>query len=346
LGFDMYAYGRYLLVDPGTGSYNANDPAAAWMCGRTIAHNTIEIDGRSQARSGSSDMQAFSNPIFDYVSAWHDGYAGFRHERRVLFVRPSYWIVSDLVLAPEGLHSYRQAWHPEMGNNVFIEDKTKRVQTRFTNGANLQIVPADPDTVTAGVHSGYVEAHPERFVSFDQKASGDVTFDTILYPTREGESTTVAVSRLPITGVTGGLRRVGTALRIDIGKHRTGFYYQSYLKNPVPVTFGEFTFDGDMAYVETDRKKGIVYAAIRRGSRLTLNPKGADQAEILIQANGPVEELGLRFKDGALYIETPVKEPDFTIHAPAGLRRAILKGAEVPFIKEGETVRISGSLKL
>jgi hypothetical protein len=363
LGLDMYAYGRYLLVDPGTGSYNANDPAAAWMCGRTIAHNTIEINGQAQARVGASDMQVMSNPIFDYVSAWHGGYAGFRHERRVLFVRPSYWIVSDLVKAPEGLHSYRQAWHPEMGNNVFIEDKTKRVQTRFTNGANLQIVPADPDAVTAGVHSGYVEAHPEKFISFDQNASGDVTFDTILYPTREGDSTTVAVERLAVTGPGGALAVTNaTALKITIGKDRTGYYYQSYvgpslvegrgdpqadaLRSPVPVTFGEFTFDGDMAYVETDRKNGIVYAAIRRGSRLTLNPKGADQAETLIQADGPVEELGLRFEDGALYIETPVKEPDFTIHAPAGLRRAILKGAEVPFIKEGENTRISGSLKL
>ena len=36
-----------------------------------------------------------SNAECDFVDASHNGYAGITHRRRVMFVKPDYWVVVD-----------------------------------------------------------------------------------------------------------------------------------------------------------------------------------------------------------------------------------------------------------
>jgi hypothetical protein len=390
LNLDIYAYGRYLLADPGPGSYNPTDPSGQWQSGTTIAHNTITIDGENQSRNGQSDIKASAGQVFDYVTAWVESYgAGVRVYRRVLFVRPSFWIVSDYIRAKEGSHTYDQAWHPDLDSNPEMDAKTQRVQTRFVGTANVQLVPADPTEVKATIPDGWMERRQAKYVTFRKEGvPGDTTFDTVIYPTKAGDQTVVSVERLAVKGTGGELAKTNaTALKVAIGQGRTGYYCHSYggsgstptpagveagppggLVTPVTIEFGGFAFDGEMAYVETDAKGAVAYAALRNGRSLTLSgardtphlgplPQGERKeagdgttlplpsgeragVRVLVQANAPVEALGVRVEDGTLRIEGSVKTLDVTVRAPAAIKKVLLNGEETPFTQEDGMVRL------
>ncbi len=350
LNLDIYGYGRYLLADPGNGgTYDSSNPAAAWSAGTTIAHNTIVIDGQNQARGGGikSHMGATANRVFDHVEAWTETYGNARRVyRRVLFVRPSYWIVSDYIRAAEGEHTYDQAWHPEEGANPTIDPETQRMRTRFAAGGNVQVVQADPGELKANILDGWMEGRQAKYVTFRKAGvTGDTTFDTVIYPTPEGDNTVVSVERLAVKGPDGALAVTNaTALKITIGKDRTGYYFQSYLEKPATVEFGGISFDGETAYVELDDKGAVTYAALRNGSRLTR--RDGRNVEILVTAQAVMESLGFRLDDGTLHVESSDKRPDLTIHAPKAVDKAILNGEAVHFMRENGQIKmlLSGGL--
>jgi hypothetical protein len=96
------------LVDPGTYLYTAS---RAWrdFFRSTRGHNTLVIDGQDQAKPVDffkwRDLPAVrrerfvSLPELDFAVGMHNGYARLdhpiEHRRRVLFVKPDYWIISD-----------------------------------------------------------------------------------------------------------------------------------------------------------------------------------------------------------------------------------------------------------
>jgi hypothetical protein len=343
LNLDIYGYGRYLLVDPGNGgSYDSSNPAAAWSAGTTVAHNTILIDGGNQARVGKSEIAATANRVFDHVEAWTEVYGKQRVYRRVLFVRPSYWIVSDFIRAdnatPTAAHTYEQVWHPEEGAEPMIDPETQRIQTRFAVGGNVQLVPADPGEVRANIGDGWMEGRRAKYVWFKKSPmTGDTTFDTVIYPTPEGDETIVSVERLAVTGPDGALAATqATALKIAIGKDRTGYYFQSYLDKPASVEFGGFTFDGETAYVELDQEGRVTYAVLRKGSGLKRAGKP------LVEAGKPVESLGAHVEGETVRIEAATDATEVVVACSATVKQALLNGKDVPLSRKDDAVRIDG----
>lgn len=108
LSLQCSAFGETYLVDAGTYSYRSDIHWRNHFRG-TSAHSTVMVDGAHQAdplgpfkwRSlPSARLRRWkSTDSFDYVDASHDGYARLRdpvvHRRRVLFVKPRYWVVVD-----------------------------------------------------------------------------------------------------------------------------------------------------------------------------------------------------------------------------------------------------------
>src|SRR5439155_653835 len=98
---------RY-VVDPGTYCYTPEMPWRNYFRG-TAAHSTVLVDGVDQAQPAgpfkwktrlSTRLQSWeSTAAFDYVDASHDGYTRLPdpvvHRRRVLFVKPRYWVLVD-----------------------------------------------------------------------------------------------------------------------------------------------------------------------------------------------------------------------------------------------------------
>jgi len=108
LSIQCTIFGEPCLVDAGTYSSSG---ATQWrdFFRSTAAHSTVIIDGVSQAEPagpfGWRDQprvrlrEWHSTPEFDFLDAEHDGYLSLPdpvvHRRRVIFVKPGYWILID-----------------------------------------------------------------------------------------------------------------------------------------------------------------------------------------------------------------------------------------------------------
>ena len=108
LSIQCAIFGEPCLVD--AGAYcDAGDSPWRDFFRSTAAHSTVVVDGVSQAQpSGAFGWRGqprvrlrewHSTPEFDFVDAEHDGYRVLPdpvlHRRRVIFVKPGYWILVD-----------------------------------------------------------------------------------------------------------------------------------------------------------------------------------------------------------------------------------------------------------
>jgi hypothetical protein len=107
LSIQCSAFGVPFIVDAGTGSY-ADETWRRYFRG-TAAHNTVTVDGEGQAepaapftwrqRPRARLRRWVTTEGFDLADAEHDAYGRLpepvRHRRRVLFVKPRYWMLLD-----------------------------------------------------------------------------------------------------------------------------------------------------------------------------------------------------------------------------------------------------------
>jgi hypothetical protein len=115
LSVQASVFGEAYLVDAGTYSYTA-EPAWRDFFRSTAAHSTVMVDGVGQAdpagpfvwrsRPAATLRRWISTDAFDFADADHDAYRRLAdpvvHRRRVVFVKPRYWVlVDDLAGAAE-----------------------------------------------------------------------------------------------------------------------------------------------------------------------------------------------------------------------------------------------------
>ena len=108
-----------ILVDPGTYTYTGEPEWRDWFRS-TRAHNTVCIDGRDQAvprgpfrwtdKPEVTILDWRTNDKRDVLEA-ECRYAGFIHRRRVEFLKPHVFTITDDVSGPSGLHEVEQLWH-------------------------------------------------------------------------------------------------------------------------------------------------------------------------------------------------------------------------------------------
>jgi len=108
LSLQCSAFGEPFIVDPGTYCYTA-DPAWRDHFRSTAAHSTVTIDGMDQAipagpfawhsHPAARLRYWVSTEASDFADAEHDAYRRLAdpvtHRRRVLFVKPRFWIIVD-----------------------------------------------------------------------------------------------------------------------------------------------------------------------------------------------------------------------------------------------------------
>ena len=225
LSFELAALGRSLVVDPGRYTYSeAGDTNWRVAFRGTAYHNTVTVDGRNQTRyvpsvlkdasrhavgsvrhkvagpAPDASVEAFvSDRDCDYVHgrARSHEYDAV-HDRRILFVRGEYWIVSDALQAPSP-HQYdlrfnlgEQAWQR-------VGERHDADTLRYLAPNLLVAQPADAST-EARIEDGYVsyrygekqEAPVLRFTRHGDAAA----FHTVLLPFR-GEAPQLSVSAAP-----------------------------------------------------------------------------------------------------------------------------------------------------
>jgi hypothetical protein len=155
LSFTLFSGGHEFLIDPGTSVYNC---APEWRTffRSTSAHNTVVVDGTSQSETNGTFswkrkaearlLRNISLPGMDYIDAEHDGFArhakDVTHRRRLVYVRPNYWIVLD-DLRGRGEHDYEFLYHfaPEAELTVFGDEQHGEIDCRARiDKAGLQML--------------------------------------------------------------------------------------------------------------------------------------------------------------------------------------------------------------
>lgn len=151
--------GKFLLTDPGTGTYFGSQRVRDDFR-RTSAHNTLTVDQFDQADiygtfKWVNPMQVkllgwFINDEFGFATAMHDGYSRLRepvmHYRSVLSLKVSEWVVIDY-LEGRGEHLFTRYFHFPPGTQLHRAATTEIIALDPVSGNGLQFIFPELDGV-------------------------------------------------------------------------------------------------------------------------------------------------------------------------------------------------------
>lgn len=336
LSLVTYKHGRELLVDPGTYSYSS-DPRSNWLRKTTEAHNTVEVDNLAQNSKAAGEITHFvSNPAFDLISGNTDASAGAWHARSVLTLRSGMSLVSDQLKPRDtASHRYEQNWHFLPDANPVQTATSKATVTKFATGANLTVVPADPEKLTASVPKGYYSpafyhVSDAKYASYVKQGRGKTTFDTLLLPSSAAADAAVRINRLPVGTLTPDL---ATALDIRYGDGGRGIYYKSWASKATR-SFESYSFDGKMLYVQEGAVQSLVMydgSTVKRAGKVLLTSPVVVN-DVAVTYDGST----LRIDGRALKASTDPAQA-IGIAAP-NATEVLLNGVRVDFSRTGELV--------
>ncbi|UCH33976.1 MAG: heparinase II/III-family protein, partial [Armatimonadota bacterium] len=259
LAFQMYAYGDTLIWDGGTCNYNLPEDRAYYRQAR--AHSLVMID--------DLDLQLDDKPVvhhwlseetFDFV----DGEAGYtnvpvRHRRQILFVKPDYWILRD-VLSGRGAHHFEQQFHLGVDSQPQMESDSRAIVTQKAQGPNVWLACVAPSQAVAELVPGLIsynhgtpgvtsnlEAPVASFRFEGDCDAGPITFLTIVVPLREGASSP-AIETLPPPAPGAVAFRVTTAAGTD----------DVVVAGEAPVTLGALTLRNQIGVLRAGEASRVI----------------------------------------------------------------------------------------
>jgi len=224
LTVDVWGYGQEMILDPGRYTYAGGKWRSYFLS--TLSHPTMLVDGGGQNRRATPretwvaheprENRWVSNPDLDFVAgSYEDGYPGADdviHVRKVLFVKPSYFVVSDLLLpraTPGGEHEATVQWQLARAG-AQLGQATLAVHS-VGPSANVLVQPASPDDLTVSLHEGEEDPpagwvawslhqalkEPATLVRYSRKGAPPLQFDTVILPYKGEQPPALQVKRLP-----------------------------------------------------------------------------------------------------------------------------------------------------
>jgi hypothetical protein len=218
LSIQVSAFGAPCLVDPGTYCYIAEPEWRAFFRG-TTAHSTVLVDGTGQAapagpfrwdsRPRARVRRWVSSEAFDFVDAEHDAYRRLPdpvlHRRRVLFVKPRYWVVVDDL---EGTGEHRLELRFQFGPMEVTVDSALWARARGPEGRGLLVrpfagVPLKPEVIEGEiapiqgwVSPNYGQRQPAPLLVYLTVTRLPLRIVTLLFPVQDASAPFPAVSAL------------------------------------------------------------------------------------------------------------------------------------------------------
>lgn len=148
LNFVLDAYGTYFIVDPGTYTYYGDFKWRKRF--RSIkSHNTVVIDEDEIVQFKEifelpsipiSKIQEYSiNDKYDFIIAKHNGYKNLSHTRIIVYIKPEYWIIID-VIEGKGNHIYDLYFHLNHNLKLIFDQKNQNALISSST-AIMEIAP-------------------------------------------------------------------------------------------------------------------------------------------------------------------------------------------------------------
>ncbi len=153
LSIEVAAYGDPLLVDPGFLTYNGDLEWHRYFRD-TQAHNTVVVDGASQAEFRGRLKWSHGPRVephewltlgaLEYADGSHFGYQRLAspviHRRAVLFFKPDYWVVRDELLGGAA-HTLDRYFH--FATSEVVQGLSNSVLTQRGTQPNLAVIPVE-----------------------------------------------------------------------------------------------------------------------------------------------------------------------------------------------------------
>ncbi len=142
LQMPITAFGDEMVIDPGIYIYGTPESAEL---SKTTSHSTICVNDRNalQMAGPTTWITSAEYDYFDGMNAGYEGLEGVKARRRVLFIKPQYWIVVDSVLG-NGKYKIDSRF-------VCAEGRASKQGSNaiYTNGKNCLLIasPKEKNTV-------------------------------------------------------------------------------------------------------------------------------------------------------------------------------------------------------
>ena len=169
--------GRDLIVDSGMCSY---DEPVSRQLRLSSAHNVVMIDGQEQLAANPKLLTWHTDRQADFASAEVEA-GGFVHQRSVLFVKNSYWVVVDRITG-QGEHEVTRLFHFPIGP---ARADGSAAQTAFPDGMNIRVQPVDDAKLemrTGLIATGLVSVEKAPVAALISNGPLPQTLCTVLVP--------------------------------------------------------------------------------------------------------------------------------------------------------------------
>jgi Heparinase II/III N-terminus/Heparinase II/III-like protein len=299
LNFELAAFGRSLIVDPGRYTYSEAGEINWRVKFRGSAfHNTVVVDGKNQTRyepraikevsrhghgsvrhkvTGAApdfELRAFeSNSRCDFLH----GVARSQeydvvHERRLFFAFGEYWICCDSLQSPCS-HDYELFFHlSEQAQDRVAIDRSRG--TIAIESPNLLIAQEERyDALHVGIQPGFVsyrygEKKSAPVVRFKQSAR-NAEFQTVLFPF-DRLSPDIRIREMRVVNQhNNGARAHAFSIAIGNGELSTMDYCFYSDGTPSRWSFGSYVFTGTFLLIRKDAYGEIVGVHANPGAHLS-----------------------------------------------------------------------------
>lgn len=370
LSFAMFAYGKFLLIDPGYGGDQTSDNGRVWEYNKSpVQHNLVTIndtydyihDGvdnhTTLARDSSYSRDFTTNKYNDYQDYICTGYSSSPEmSRSITFMKEQkFYIVSDYAVPnnPNVMNVFAQHWHMYPGANQTV-DENFAISSNF-NGVNIKVIPLEEGTVDnyEFVDAYYSERSGQKIVNKKtmllKEKTGNAKFTTLILPVDLDEDFDV-VSR-SITNTNEGIDDADLNMAyFKITENTSGaenYYYYYHINKPElkpegGVKVANFTTDASAFVIQLNKNKEIKTVFMVNGSYI----KNDDDDNYLVKTK---DKTSLSYKISGRYLtvmssdfETAKDLKDVSIYSPKVLG-AYLDDSEVGINVENGIVTFNGT---
>ena len=222
--------------------------------------------------------------------------------------------------------------------NPTIDEENKVGRSNFGDGANILVIPADPQDLEADLPTGWGRGDTssvteQKYLAYSQEKAGDVTYDTVLLPQKMGVNDDVDIKRLD----TGFDKSEVSALEITINND-VAQYIISHSHIDEVKTYGTSSYDGRMAFFEKNSYGQLKTVSISDGKMLI-----ADGTEV-IRSSNVIENLSISYAGKDMYLSTSNKKFSAEVYVPEGTENIYLNNTTATVQRNGNYALIGGDI--
>lgn len=206
----------------------------------------------------------------------------------------------------QDINTYKQNWHflPDAAISL---DENNNTTTHFDGKANIVVAPVDQnDHMTASLEDGYswlgnataVDGIPTKGSRYTKRQAGTVSFNTVLYPVRPGETAQVSTENITTDADRGAVNAFCATVNDSANGYKTLTYYTVLKESERKErAFGGYQTDASTAFVENGTS-GIQTMVLKNGT--SLKEEGTTD---LIFSKSNIRNLGVSFNNTTNTIE-------------------------------------------